>query len=92
MLTIKRTGKFDQMLRDLLEQNPELTDLVKEKILLFCKKPTNTRLNNHQLKRRLEGKWAFSITANIRIVYEWQSKSVVRFLAIGSHTTVYKKP
>ncbi len=37
----------------------------------------------------MKGKWAFSITDDIRIVYEWKTKNVVRFLAIGGHEKVY---
>ena len=36
-------------------------------------------------------KWAFSITDDIRIVYEWLNKNTVRFLAIGGHNRVYKR-
>ena len=91
MIKIKRTGKFDQMLKELVEQNRALINPVEEKILLFAKKPTDPRLKNHPLKRRLEGKWAFSITDDVRIVYEWQGKRIARFLAIGGHGKVYKK-
>lgn len=91
MIKIKRTGKFDQMLKDLAEDK-KLLDLTEEKILLFAKNPTDTRLENHPLKRRLKGKWAFSVTDDVRIVYEWQGKNTVRFLAIGGHEKVYKKP
>jgi len=37
----------------------------------------------------MKGKFAFSITDDIRIVYEWLGKSTVRFLAIGEHEKVY---
>jgi len=39
----------------------------------------------------MKGKWAFSVTDDIRIVYEWLGKTTVRFLAIGRHSKVYKK-
>jgi mRNA-degrading endonuclease YafQ of YafQ-DinJ toxin-antitoxin module len=39
----------------------------------------------------MKGKWAFSITDDIRIIYEWKDKNVVRFLAIGTHPEVYRK-
>jgi len=91
MIKIKRTGKFDRMLKELAEQDRALLNPVEEKILLFAKKPTDTRLENHPLKRKLKGKWAFNITDDVRIVYEWQGRNTVRFLAIGGHGKVYKK-
>ena len=91
MIKIKRTGKFDQTLSKLIKQDPTLLDLVEERVLLFRKKPDDTRLKNHPLRRRLKGKWAFSINSDIRIVYEWQGKRTVRFLAVGGHEVAYKK-
>ena len=37
----------------------------------------------------MKGKFAFSITNDIRIIYEWLGKNTVRFLAIGGHKKVY---
>lgn len=39
----------------------------------------------------MEGKCAFSITEDIRIIYVWLGDNTARFLDIGSHDTVYKK-
>ncbi len=37
----------------------------------------------------MKGKFAFSITGDMRIIYEWLGKNTVRFLAIGGHKKVY---
>ncbi len=58
---------------------------------LTQKNPNDTRLDNHQLTKRMEGKWAFSITDDIRIVYEWLGKNTARFLAIGGHSKIYSQ-
>ncbi|MFV1917255.1 MAG: type II toxin-antitoxin system mRNA interferase toxin, RelE/StbE family [Patescibacteria group bacterium] len=92
MIKIKRTGKFDQMLKGLVAEDEKLLSLTETKILLFAKNPTDTRVENHPLKRRLKGKWAFNITNDVRIVYEWQGKNAVRFLAVGKHEKIYKRP
>lgn len=89
MLKIQVRGKFDQMYRDLTFENPEMKELVLEKIKYFKNNPDDTRLKNHALRENLEGKYAFSITGDIRIVYEWLGKTTVRFLAIGGHVEVY---
>lgn len=57
----------------------------------FRNNPNDTRLRNHKLHKDLKGKWAFSVTGEIRIVYEWIGKTTVRFLAIGTHQDVYIK-
>lgn len=91
MLKIQRTGKFNQQLDELCFKDLELTILVNKLINLFKKNPRDTRLDNHPLTKKMEGKWSFSITDDIRIVYEWIGHSSVRFLDIGPHKKVYKK-
>jgi len=39
----------------------------------------------------MRGKFSFSITGDVRIVYEWLGRNEVRFLAIGGHRKVYGK-
>lgn len=64
---------------------------IMERIALFRKNPDDTRLANHALHGRMDEKWAFSITDDIRIVYTWIGNTTVRFLAIGTHEEVYGK-
>lgn len=91
MLRIKRTGKFERGLDELCTRGPEIVELVYKNIELFKSNPEDTRLNNHPLTGRMSSKWAFSITNDIRIVYEKLGKKTVRFLAIGGHQKVYKR-
>lgn len=79
------------MLKNFRGEHPLLYKRADERIKIFERKPNDTPLHNHVLKRKMKGKWAFSVTGDIRIVYEWKSKTVVRFLAIGGHKKVYKK-
>lgn len=91
MIRIRRTGDFDKQLEELLKEEPDKMDLVLGKIKIFKKNPADTRLDCHLLTGRLEGKYAMSITDEIRIVYEWLGRTNVRFLAVGGHRKVYKK-
>ncbi len=89
MLKVNRTGKYEKMEQELLLENPELEFEVLTRIKWFCQNPNDTRLDNHPLTKRMTEKWAFSITDDVRIVYEWLGKTIVRFLAIGGHKKVY---
>lgn len=91
MIRIQKMGRFELMYRKLVKENPDLIDKIIERIKWFLKNPQDTRLDNHPLTGHLQGKWAFSITDDIRIVYEWMGKNTVRFLAIGGHNKVYQK-
>ncbi len=91
MPKIIRTGKFNQSLDELILNDLALESLINKRIRWFQINPNDTRLNNHALTKRLAGQYAFSITNNIRIKYEWTSKTTVRLLEIGPHEQVYAR-
>ena len=79
------------MYRDLVKESFPIKKEVVKRIFWFRKNPNDSRLCNHALTKRMKGKFAFNITGDIRIVYEWLGKNTARFLAIGTHHKVYKK-
>jgi len=87
VIKIVRSGKYTQMLQEI--DNNELLDKIQHLINLFILNTEDTRLRNHALRKRMKGKFAFSITGDMRIIYEWLGKNTVRFLAIGGHKKVY---
>lgn len=91
MVKIRFGPGYDRMYRDLVQNDQELKDNIADLVNLFKRNPNDTRLDNHTLTKKMEGQWAFSITGDIRIVYEWMSRTTVRFLAIGGHKRVYKR-
>lgn len=91
MIKIKRRGDFTVMLDELLTEDESLGQVIDERIKWFQSNPNDTRIDNHPLSKKLAGKWAFSTTDDMRIVYEWLGKTTVRFLAIGGHGKVYKR-
>ena len=91
MLNIRLGRGYDQLYRNLIQNDSELKDRIIALINLFEKNPNDTRLSNHALTKKMKGKWAFSITDDIRIVYEWISQTTVCFLAIGPHNKVYPR-
>lgn len=92
MVKIQYTEKYRINLQKLLTEFPTIGRSVDVRIRLFEKNPADTRLRNHKLRKRLEGKWAFSIDDDIRIIYEWRGDATVRFLAINRHEIVYTRP
>lgn len=91
MIKVKYTGSFRQDLNNLLFDNPSLKKNIDKSVKLFVNNPEDSRLKTHALKKRLKGKYAFSVTDDIRIVFEWLGKNNVRFLAIGPHYHVYSR-
>lgn len=93
MPKIIKNGDFEEMYAEVCEEDVLLESEIQQRIRWFKQNPDDTRLDNHKLtkSKKMIGKWAFSITDDIRIVYEWVGKTTVRFLAIGGHKRVYKR-
>ena len=91
MIRIEYTGAYEKVFRRLLEKNPSLHDDIDISVKRFCRNPKDTRIHTHALRKRMRGKYAFSVTGDIRIIFVWLGKSTARFLVIGSHTDVYPR-
>lgn len=91
MPKIDKGGNFEQLYIELCEKDPLLESEIQKRIRWFKKNPKDTRLENHALTGKMIGQWAFSITDDIRIVYEWTSITTVYLLAIGTHSKVYPR-
>lgn len=89
MIKISFIGKYRENLEEVLLEDPSLEEEINQRVRWFTKNPEDTRLENHVLTGKMEGKSAFGITSDIRIIYEWLGKTSVRFLAIGRHKKVY---
>lgn len=61
-----------------------------ERVKLFTANNKHPLLNNHPLSGDLKGYYAFSITGDIRVVYQYESESIVLFYDIGTHNQVYR--
>lgn len=57
---------------------------------LFINDRKNSLLSDHRLTGDLEGKRAFNITGDIRVIYRQTDDKEIEFLDIGSHSQVYK--
>lgn len=57
----------------------------------FAKNPFNKNLNNHALTGNLKGKRAFSVTGDLRIIFdEHEDYLLVIMLDVGKHSQVYR--
>lgn len=91
MLKIQVDGYFNSSYRELLKDNISIGKEIEKRISWFRNNSDDSRLQNHALRKRMQGKFAFSITGDIRIIYEWLGRNTVRFLAIGGHKKVYTR-
>lgn len=68
--------------------NQKLVEKVKERVKIFQENPQNPLLRDHALAGSKFKYRSFSITGDIRIIYEQQDNKIV-FHDIGTHNQVY---
>lgn len=82
-------AKFLKNYHKRIASSSKLKRLVKKKISLFLKNPFDVVLKNHSLKGKKKGLRSFSVSPDLRIIYQEISKTTIVFLDIGSHNQVY---
>lgn len=76
------TSKFARAYKKL----PESIKIIAEKKeKIFRKNPHDTRLRTHKLKGDLGDFWSFSVSYQIRIIFEFGDEDTVYFHTIGQH-------
>lgn len=61
----------------------------KKRLELFIKDPRLKILRDHKLKGQMSSYRSFSITGDVRVIYEVMGTNHVLFIDIGSHNQVY---
>ena len=70
--------------------NKKLQQKVDKSIDVFRKNSSDPHLKNHALSGRLKGKRAFSVTGDLRVIFEEHNHYVlVIMLDVGTHAQVY---
>ena len=82
-------GYKPSFVREFKQLPVELQDEELERIELFRDVENHKKLKVHKLKGKLEKFYSFSVSYSHRIVFCYESKNEVGFLAIGDHD-VYK--
>ena len=68
--------------------NTKLKEQYEHRLELFISGQRSAPINDHPLTGDLQGRRAFSITADVRIIYI-ELKDKIIFLDIGTHNQVY---
>ncbi len=76
------SAKFERLYRKLPAEIKELAE-TREKIFLID--PFDSRLKTHKLHGRFSEFFAFSLNYKYRIVFDFHTKDIIRFHAIGLH-------
>lgn len=88
MKPIKRDRTFEKHFKQRISPHEKLKNQFKVPLALFMAGKLGPPLRDHALTGKLDGKRAFSIAGDIRVIYVKLEDAVV-FLDIGSHNQVY---
>ncbi|MBI4842339.1 MAG: type II toxin-antitoxin system YafQ family toxin [candidate division NC10 bacterium] len=69
---------------------PEIQEISETRERIFRANPFDPRLRTHKLSGRLKDLWAFSVTHDIRVVFEFLEADEVLFHSIGRHQVIYE--
>lgn len=88
-MIIQLHPKFKTFYKKRIAFSSKLVSKADERIKLFKENPQNPILKDHALTGKRKDLRSFSITGDIRIVYQPIGKDNVLFLDIGTHNQVY---
>jgi mRNA-degrading endonuclease YafQ of YafQ-DinJ toxin-antitoxin module len=88
MKPIKRHRNFEKNFAKRIGGNQKLRQQFKERLGMFLAGVRDYPLNDHPLIGTKTGKRTFSISPDIRVIYE-ETDTEILFLDIGSHNQVY---
>lgn len=88
MKPIAFTKSFDKAFAKRIAWNPKLRQRFNERLKLFVQGELGYPLNDHALTGNLSGKRAFSVTGDIRVIYQETDTDII-FLDVGTHAQVY---
>lgn len=89
-MQIRHSGQFKKAYKKCIQDDPKLRELFWDAIETFAADPYHPALKTHPLKDRLEGKWAFSVDYDCRVVFHFVSETEIVLLNIGTHLQVYQ--
>ncbi|OGW36375.1 MAG: hypothetical protein A2Y97_01890 [Nitrospirae bacterium RBG_13_39_12] len=87
-MTIKPDKTFLKRAKKLLKRNPVLREVYKNLYGKLSSDPFDSTLHTHALTGDLRGKYACSLTYELRIIFKL-SDDTIHLLDIGTHDEVY---
>ena len=85
--TIRVTSHFARQYKGL---PPEIQEIAESRERIFRGDAFDPRLRTHKLSGRLKDLWAFSVTGDICVIFEFLEADEVLFHSSGRHKVVYE--
>jgi len=88
MKSYRFSKKYDKAYAKRIGHNVKLDAKIEQQLALFVAGQRDYPLKDHALTGKLEGKRAFSITGDIRVIYIETAEAII-FIDIGTHNQVH---
>lgn len=88
-MKIRWDKRFKRTYRKKISKSQNLKQKFWDAITLFSQYPFDKKLRTHKLSGELARCWAFSISYDLRIVFEFIDNDTVLLIDIGTHGDVY---
>ena len=88
MMKVNPDKTFLRRAKKLLKKNPNLKKAYEELYIKLSNDPFDPSLHTHALTGQLKGKYACSLTYELRIIFKLYD-NIIHLLDIGSHDEVY---
>ncbi|KKS84974.1 MAG: hypothetical protein UV59_C0012G0067 [Candidatus Gottesmanbacteria bacterium GW2011_GWA1_43_11] len=88
-MIIESSLVFRKVFKKRIAGNEKLIRKFNLRLELFQQNPQHPLLHDHPLTGTKKGQRAFSITGDMRVVYQQVSEDVILLLDIGTHNQVY---
>ena len=76
--------------KQFVKLSPRVQKRFAQRLETWLADPFDPRLRNHQLRGRFEGYRSIDVTGDYRAVYQVVSKQTGEFVAIGTHSQLYR--
>jgi addiction module RelE/StbE family toxin len=85
---LRRHRQFERNFGKRIAKDAKLVAKFEDRLAMFVRGVRGAPINDHPLTGHLSGRRAFSVTADIRVVYV-ETETAILFVDIGTHNQVY---
>ena len=89
MINLVWGSSFKRAYKKVTAANPDLKPEIAQALETFADSPYHSSLKTHKLSGNLKGLWAFVVTYDCRIVFQFLDGQDVLLIDIGKHDEVY---
>ena len=89
MIQVAFSSSFKRAFKKRIKGRQPLEEKFWKRVEIFIQNPLSPRLRTHKLSGNLQDQWSFSVEYDVRVIFQFVSKTRVIFQDVGNHDEVY---